>query len=49
MKFRSSLTLFTRVDPGEPLFREALEKYFGGRGDPLTEQLLGATPPAPPA
>ena len=49
MKFRSSLTLFARADPEEPLFREALEKYFGGRGDPLTEQLLGATPPAPPA
>lgn len=46
LKFRSSMTLFARADDGEPLFREALDKYFGGRGDPLTEQLLGATSPA---
>lgn len=50
LKFRSSMTLFAHAAPDEPLFREALAKYFGGRGDPLTEELLGrpaATPPAP--
>lgn len=52
LKFRSSMTLFAHADEGELLFREALDKYYGGRGDPLTEQLLGqsaATPPAPPS
>ncbi|HEV7277432.1 MAG TPA: DUF1810 domain-containing protein [Devosiaceae bacterium] len=51
LKFRSSMTLFAHADAKEPLFREALDKYFGGRGDPLTEELLGrpaATSPAPP-
>jgi uncharacterized protein (DUF1810 family) len=41
MKLRSSMTLFTRADPGEPLFQRVLEKYFGGVPDPATERLLG--------
>jgi uncharacterized protein (DUF1810 family) len=36
LKFRSCMTLFARVDPGEPVFQEALRKYFGGEPDPLT-------------
>jgi uncharacterized protein (DUF1810 family) len=35
LKFRSSMTLFARATP-EPLFRQALEKYFAGEEDPET-------------
>lgn len=37
MKLRSSLTLFHHAAPDEPLFGEALEKFFGGEPDPLTD------------
>jgi uncharacterized protein (DUF1810 family) len=40
LKFRSSMTLFNRADPGEPVFQHCLLKYFEGRGDPLTLALL---------
>ena len=30
------MTLFTAVAPQEPLFTEALRKFFDGRRDPLT-------------
>ena len=36
-KLRSSITLFTRAPPGEPLFRQVLDKYFAGQPDPATE------------
>jgi uncharacterized protein (DUF1810 family) len=36
MKFRSCLTLFGRAAPEESLFRDSLEKYFGGEEDPMT-------------
>lgn len=36
MKFRSCMTLFARADPENRIFSRALEKYFGGEGDPLT-------------
>lgn len=36
MKFHSSMTLFARVAPDESLFREALQKYFGGAPDAAT-------------
>ena len=36
MKFRSSLTLFARAAPGEALFRDALDKYYGGAEDAAT-------------
>ena len=36
LKFRSSLTLFSLASPGEALFREALEVFYGGEPDPLT-------------
>lgn len=35
-KFRSSMTLFTSVTPGGGVFKEALQKYFGGEPDSLT-------------
>jgi uncharacterized protein (DUF1810 family) len=41
LKLRSSLTLFARAAPAEPLFGEALEAYFAGEPDPLTLRLLG--------
>ena len=40
-KLRSSMTLFLRVAPEEPLFREVLDRYFGGIPDPWTDELLG--------
>jgi uncharacterized protein (DUF1810 family) len=40
MKFRSCLTLFAHAAPDEPLFRGALDKFFGGEEDPLTVQKL---------
>jgi uncharacterized protein (DUF1810 family) len=35
-KFRSSMTLFSRAEPTEPLWQEALEQFFEGRADPAT-------------
>ncbi len=35
LKFRSSMTLFARATP-EPVFRQALDKYFAGEEDPET-------------
>jgi uncharacterized protein (DUF1810 family) len=40
LKFRSSMTLFRIVAPAEPLFQRALDRYFGGEGDPLTSERL---------
>jgi uncharacterized protein (DUF1810 family) len=40
-KFRSSLTLFAEAAPQNPIFAEALRKYFGGERDPLTLERLG--------
>ena len=36
VKFRSSLTLFARAAPCEALFRDALDKYYGGAEDAAT-------------
>ena len=36
MKLRSCLTLFMAAAPDEMLFREALDRFFGGHGDPAT-------------
>jgi uncharacterized protein (DUF1810 family) len=41
MKFRSSMTLFHLVSPDQPIFTNALQKYFDGKPDPLTVKLLG--------
>lgn len=40
LKFCSSMTLFEQVAPDEPLFAQAIEKYFGGRRDARTLELL---------
>jgi uncharacterized protein (DUF1810 family) len=41
-KLRSSLTLFLRADPEEPVFQRLLDKYFEGLPDTATDQLLEA-------
>ena len=40
LKFRSSMTLFAQARPGASVFRDALDKHFGGEPDPLTAELL---------
>jgi len=40
-KFRSCMTLFAAADPGEPLFHQALARFYGGAPDPLTLDILG--------
>lgn len=40
LKFRSCMTLFAAAAPEEPLFREALEQFFGGEADSATIALL---------
>ena len=40
LKFRSCLTLFARAAPDEALFDDLLVKYFGGKEDPATLELL---------
>ena len=40
LKLRSSLTLFRIAAPAEPLFQTALDRYFDGRLDPRTIELL---------
>jgi uncharacterized protein (DUF1810 family) len=39
-KLRSSMTLFARADPTEPLFPAVLDKYFGGTADRATDDLI---------
>jgi uncharacterized protein (DUF1810 family) len=39
-KLRSSMTLFARTAPDEPVFRQVLDRCFGGAEDPLTHQML---------
>jgi uncharacterized protein (DUF1810 family) len=36
LKFRSSMTLFSRAAPDSKIFADALRKYFGGEPDSLT-------------
>lgn len=40
LKFCSSMTLFERAAPEEPLFARALEKYYAGQRDVQTLALL---------
>lgn len=41
MKFRSAMTLFASFAGDERVFKDALQKYFGGEPDPLTLERLG--------
>lgn len=40
LKLRSSMTLFARAAPDDPLFREVIDRYFDGRADDATEARL---------
>jgi uncharacterized protein (DUF1810 family) len=40
IKLRSSMTLFGRADPGEPVFGQVLDRFFGGQADEATERRL---------
>jgi uncharacterized protein (DUF1810 family) len=40
LKFRSCLTLFAQAAPEETVFAAALHKYFGGKADPQTVEIL---------
>jgi uncharacterized protein (DUF1810 family) len=40
LKLRSSMTLFARAAPDEPLFAQVLDGYFGGAADDATEARL---------
>jgi uncharacterized protein (DUF1810 family) len=40
-KLRSSMTLFMRAAPDQPVFQEVLDRYFEGRPDAATDELIG--------
>ena len=40
VKLRSSMTLFLRADPAGQLFARVLDRYYAGRPDPRTDDLL---------
>ena len=40
LKFCSCMTLFERAAPDEPVFGRALQKFYAGRRDAMTLQLL---------
>ncbi len=48
-KLHSSMTLFHRAAPGEPVFSDVLDRYFDGVPDPATGQLLAGEPGGPDA
>jgi len=39
-KLWSSVTLFASISEKDPVFKEVLERYFGGKPDPLTLRFL---------
>ena len=40
LKLRSSMTLFHRADPAQPVFGQVLSQFFDGITDPATDQRL---------
>ena len=40
MKLRSCVTLFASLPDADPVFKQVLDKFFGGEGDKLTIQIL---------
>jgi len=40
MKLRSSMTLFARAAPDDPLFGRVLERFYGGAADGATDDRL---------
>ena len=45
LKFRSCCTLFALAAPGEPVFRQCLDRFYGGQPDPRTLALCGTMGP----
>ena len=41
LKLRSCMTLFKYADPDEPIFQQVLDKFYGGRDDSKTVDILG--------
>ena len=39
-KLRSSMTLFARAAPDEPVFWQVLDRQFAGQADPATDRLV---------
>lgn len=46
MKFRSCLTLFRAAAPGETVFQDGLDAFYGGEGDPKSLEILSRLGPA---
>lgn len=46
LKFHSSMTLFRKAVPDEGVFATALQRYFGGKPDLRTLELLASNPGA---
>lgn len=44
LKLQSSMTLFSLLEPTEPVFQKVLDKFYGGKKDPNTIQLLKESP-----
>lgn len=44
LKLRSSMTLFARAAPDDPLFLEVLDRYFAGAADEATDARLESWP-----
>ena len=42
-KLRSSMTLFARAAPAEPIFGQVLDRYFDGTEDDATVRLLAGS------
>jgi uncharacterized protein (DUF1810 family) len=40
MKVRSSMTLFHRAEPADPVIRDVLARFYGGAPDPATDAIL---------
>ncbi|MFL5770853.1 MAG: DUF1810 domain-containing protein [Chloroflexota bacterium] len=45
VKLRSSMTLFHRAAPDEAIFGDVIERFYGGRPDAMTDQILGSAAP----
>lgn len=49
LKLRSSMTLFAQVAPGDSVFRRVLTRYYAGKPDQRTLELLGPASRSHPA
>ncbi len=47
LKLRSSMTLFLRAEPGERLWQQVLDRFYGGVPDRGTDELLGLAQSTP--